>query len=196
MNGSKGEKERKGLELTSSFLTQWAESNTNVNTFLSRVKFFYRRAFNNHVDQILPNFETSPSPLEWTMVDILHDTYLLSHDQAWTFYWPPPPSSCPRTGCLILKFVKVNSSRGRKIHNFIELWCLVASRGLGICVSLTSFQKSIISWPQQFLTEGPDISDNLDFLGFIQQKRNSIGYIGTGNNSIIRIIIFFDKMRL
>ena len=30
---------------------------------------------------------------------------------------------------------------------FFELWCLVASRGLGIWVSSTSFQKS--GWPQQ-----------------------------------------------
>ena len=28
----------------------------------------------------------TPSPLEWTIVDILHDTYPLSRDQAWTFY--------------------------------------------------------------------------------------------------------------
>ena len=43
--------------------------------------------------------------------------------------------------------------RGRMIHNFIELWCLVGSGGLDICVLSTSFQKSNIVWPQQPLTE-------------------------------------------
>ena len=38
---------------------------------------------------------------------------------------------------------------GRRIHNFIELWCLVGSGGLEIWVSSTSFQKSNIDWPQQ-----------------------------------------------
>ena len=31
------------------------------------------------------------STLEWTILDILHDTYPLSCDQAWTFSWPPSP---------------------------------------------------------------------------------------------------------
>ena len=39
--------------------------------------------------------------------------------------------------------------RGRKINNVIELLCLVASGGLGICVSSTGFQKNDIGWPQQ-----------------------------------------------
>ena len=43
--------------------------------------------------------------------------------------------------------------RGRRINNFIRLWCLVASGGLHICVSSTSFQKNDISWPQQPPTE-------------------------------------------
>jgi hypothetical protein len=34
--------------------------------------------------------------------------------------------------------------RGRRINSFIELWCLVASGGLEICVSSTSFQKNDI----------------------------------------------------
>ena len=38
---------------------------------------------------------------------------------------------------------------GRRINIFVELWCLVASGGLDIWVSWTSFQKSNISWPQQ-----------------------------------------------
>ena len=54
--------------------------------------------------------------------------------------------------------------RGRRINNFVELWCLVASGGLDICVSSTSFQKNYIGWPQQPLKERvPDISKKLDF---------------------------------
>ena len=34
-----------------------------------------------------------------------------------------------------------------------DLWCLVASRGVDICVASTSFQKNDIPWPQQPLTE-------------------------------------------
>ena len=33
--------------------------------------------------------------------------------------------------------------RGRRINNFTRLWCLVASGGLHICVSSTSFQKKL-----------------------------------------------------
>ena len=43
--------------------------------------------------------------------------------------------------------------RGRKINNFLELWCLVSSGGLGIWVSSASFPKSNIGWPQQPPTE-------------------------------------------
>ena len=54
--------------------------------------------------------------------------------------------------------------RGRGIKNFIGLWFLVASRGLEICVSSTSFQKDDIGWPQQSRTERvSDISEKLDF---------------------------------
>ena len=43
--------------------------------------------------------------------------------------------------------------RGRRINNFIRLWCLVASGGLYICVLSISFQKNDIGWPQQPPTE-------------------------------------------
>ena len=43
--------------------------------------------------------------------------------------------------------------RGRRVNRFLKLWCLVASGGLGIWASSTSFQKSSIGWPQQHLTE-------------------------------------------
>ena len=50
------------------------------------------------------------------------------------------------------------------INNFIELWCLVASGGLDICISSTSFQGNDIGWPQQLPTEKvSDISEKLDF---------------------------------
>ena len=50
------------------------------------------------------------------------------------------------------------------INNFIELWCLVASGGLEICVSSTSFQKNDIGWPQQPWTKRvSDIGEKLDF---------------------------------
>ena len=54
--------------------------------------------------------------------------------------------------------------RGRRINNFIDLWCLVASGGIKFCVSSTSFQKNDIGWPQQPPTERvSDISEKLDF---------------------------------
>ena len=40
-----------------------------------------------------------------------------------------------------------SAPRGRRIHNFIELWYLVGSGGVDFCVSSTSFQKSNIGWP-------------------------------------------------
>ena len=49
--------------------------------------------------------------------------------------------------------LKQMALRGRRTNNFIRLWCLVASGGLHICVSSTSFQKNDMSWPQQPLTE-------------------------------------------
>ena len=54
--------------------------------------------------------------------------------------------------------------RGRRINNFIDLWCLVASGGADICVLSTSFQKNDIGWPQQPPTERvSDISEKFDF---------------------------------
>ena len=43
--------------------------------------------------------------------------------------------------------------RGRRVDNFLELWCLVALGGLDIWVSSISFKKSQIRWPQQPQTE-------------------------------------------
>ena len=54
--------------------------------------------------------------------------------------------------------------RDRRPNISFDLWCLVASGGLDICVSSTSFQKNDIGWPQEPPTERvSDISTNLDF---------------------------------
>ena len=59
--------------------------------FSSDLKRFRKGSFNNYVDQILP------ISLEWTKTYILHSIYPLSRDPPWTFNWPQPPSSCPRS---------------------------------------------------------------------------------------------------
>ena len=43
--------------------------------------------------------------------------------------------------------------KGRRINNFVKLWCLAALGGLEIWVSQTSFQKSNIGCPEQPPTE-------------------------------------------
>ena len=54
--------------------------------------------------------------------------------------------------------------RDRNIENFGDISLAARSRGLLICVSSTSFEKSSIGWPQQPLTERvSDISEKLDF---------------------------------
>ena len=47
-------------------------------------------AFNNYVDQILPNFDPLPPRVDKDM-DILHTIYPLSRHILWTFYWPQNP---------------------------------------------------------------------------------------------------------
>ena len=82
--------------------------------------------------------------------------------------------------------------RDRRIKNFIEIWCLVASGGLVICVSSTSFQKNDIGWPQQPPTERvSDISEKLDFWWSIQQKGTDIGHLGSRDDQTIIISRFF-----
>ena len=90
-----------------------------------------------------------------------------------------------------------SSLRRWRIHNFIELWCQVGSRGLEIWVSSTSFQKSNIGWPQQPPTERvSNISKKLDFWGFIPRKGTSIDHLGTTDDQIIRLSNFFYEKRL
>ena len=56
------------------------------------------------------------------------------------------------------------AQRGRKIENFDDISLTAWSRGLPICVSSSSFQKSSIGWPQQPPTEWvSDISKKMDF---------------------------------
>ena len=62
------------------------------------------------------------------------------------------------------------------INNFIRLWCLIASRGLHVYVSSTSFLKNDMSWLQQPLTEK-------------MQKFNLIFHNSTRNN-------FFSKHKI
>ena len=93
--------------------------------------------------------------------------------------------------------ISKSALRGRKISNFIELWFLVASGGLGICVSSTSFQKNYIGWPQQPPTERvSDINEKIDFWWSIPQKGTGIGHLGARDEHTIRVSSFFDEMRL
>ena len=48
-------------------------------------------ALKGHSTIMWTKFYPILTPLEWTVVDILHHTYPLSRDQAWTFYWSLPP---------------------------------------------------------------------------------------------------------
>ena len=75
------------------------------------------------------------------------------------------------------------AQRDRNIENFSDISLPARSRGLLICVSSTSFEKSSIGWPQQPLTERvSDISEKLDFWWSIPQKRTIIGHFGARNN--------------
>ena len=101
------------------------------------------------------------------------------------------------TGCLIVKWDILNGSEGYKDQYFIELWCLVASGGLDIWDSSTSFQKSNIDWPQQPPTESvSDISKKLDFWWSIPQKGTDFDHLGARDDPTIRISNFIDEMRL
>ena len=76
-------------------------------------------------------------------------------------------------------------------------WCLVASGGLGIWVSSTSFQKNIKGWPQQAPTEKVlKIHENLDFWWSIPQKGTGISHFGARYNPTIRIRKFFEEIGL
>ena len=84
--------------------------------------------------------------------------------------------------------------RDRRIKNFVELWCLVASRGVDIWVSSTSFQKSNIRWPQQPPTERvPEISKKMDSWWSIPQKGTGFDHLGARDDPNIRISNFLMK---
>ena len=56
-------------------------------------------------------------------------------------------------GASLWRVQSKSALRGRKINNFVELWCLVASGGYKFWVSWISFQKSNTCCPQQPLTK-------------------------------------------
>ena len=60
--------------------------------------------------------------------------------------------------------------RDRRTNISFDLWCLVASGGLDICVLSTSFQKNDIGWPQQPPTEKV-LRFNMIFHDSTPQKR-------------------------
>ena len=64
-----------------------------------------------------------------------------------------PSSNCNLQGVSEWTDISKSALRSGSINNFIELWCLVTSGGLGICVSSNSCQKNDIGWPQEPLTE-------------------------------------------
>ena len=77
----------------STFVSCWytveEQSPATISGFIASVLV----AFNNYVDQILPNSDPPPP-----RVDInRHFTYYISYFCLWTFYWPLPPFSSPRS---------------------------------------------------------------------------------------------------
>ena len=87
--------------------------------------------------------------------------------------------------------------RGTKINNFIELWCLVASGGLDICVLSTSFQKLTSAGLNSLQQKEYQISvKNGIFDDPCHKKGTGIGHLGARDDQIIRISNFFDGMRL
>ena len=82
-------------------------------------------------------------------------------------------------GCITLKWMKPNGFEGSRVNNFVELWCLMASRSLEIWLLATSFLKSTIGWPQQPMKERvPDICKELDVWWSILQKGNGFDHLG------------------
>ena len=86
--------------------------------------------------------------------------------------------------------------RGRRINNFLESWCLVASGGLGIRVSSTSFQKSNIGWPQQPLIEKLLISVKIWIFDDTFYKKRPVLVILVPGMIQPPGLVFFDGMRL
>ena len=69
--------------------------------------------------------------------------------------------------------------RRRRIDDFLKILCLVASRGLEIRVSSTSFQKSNIGWPQH--TYLPSLKYGTYYAG---TKQNSGGEVISFKNDV------------
>ena len=72
-----------------------------------------RGAFTNYEEQILPSFDL-PSPLSeknWNFTQVLFVTW-----PARTFYWPPTPSSCPRSNRMLRNHRNISNSIFLKIN--------------------------------------------------------------------------------
>ena len=71
--------------------------------------------------------------------------------------------------------------RGRNIENFDDTSLTAWSRGLPICVSSITFQKSSIGWPQQPPTERvSDVSEKLDPSKNDAVKKLNLPKVGKG----------------
>ena len=71
-------------------------------------------------------------------MDILHTIYPVSRDPPWTFYWPPPPCSCPRSYWMTPYVSRENMIR--KVYFNENEW---------ICKVL-ELQISKMTWKLQF----------------------------------------------
>ena len=84
--------------------------------------------------------------------------------------------------------------RGRKINNFLKLWCLVALRDVEICVPCKYFQKINTGWPQQPRTERiSDISRKFNFWWSIPQKGPGFDHLSARSIQPSGSVIFLMK---
>ena len=87
--------------------------------------------------------------------------------------------------------------RDKRTNISFDLWCLVASGGLDICVSSTSFQKIDIGWPQKPLQEEYQISvKNWIFDDPIHKKGPVLVIWVPNGDEIIKIKKFFEEKGL
>ena len=91
--------------------------------------------------------------------------------------------------------------RGREINNFIALWCLVPSGGVGICVSSKQFSKKWLASTASQQKKYQISVKNWIFDDPIYQKGLLLviwvlGMINRSNDQTIMISGFFDDIRL
>ena len=90
--------------------------------------------------------------------NIFSSTMFVLTELLWSFDWGWSPKFATGLNATVqgVSHWRLQSKlalTGRRIDNFSKVCCLVASRGLYIWVSLVSFQKSNIGWPQKPPTE-------------------------------------------